>query len=155
MIRSGILSSAALAAAFLMGCISDPDSPDLKTHRTQWNKNEPALYSYTVKHTCFCEGKGAPVHVVASRESVLVAKMEGYDSLGILTDAPSPQSYSIDSLFDEVDGRLQYRHDSRRVSFDSAYGFPASVYIDFEKQKADEEYGLEISDFRPISRDPL
>lgn len=146
---------AALAAVSILSCIGDPDAPGFNAHRAQWDQNEPALYAYTVRHVCFCYGKGAPVHVVASRESVLTAKMEGYDSLGILAGAPSPQSYSIDSLFNEVDEKLRYRHDSRRVSFDSAYGFPASVYIDFEKQAADEEYGLEISDFRPVSLDPL
>lgn len=156
MTRRGLLYLAAALASFsLQGCVGDPDAPDLDAQRARWNKNEPAFYSYTVRHICFCYGKGAPVHVVASRESVWVAKMEGYDSMGILTDAPSPQSYSIDSLFDEVDGKLRHRHDSRRVSFDPTYGFPADVYIDFEKQAADEEYGLEISEFRPMSRDPL
>lgn len=149
MIRIEILLPAALAALSLTGCIGDPEAPDLDAPRALWGRMEPVSYGYTVRHTCFCVG--GPVYVVADRDSVLTAKMEGPAPGDTLTDVPSPQDYSMEALFDEVEERLQRRHDSHRVSFDPAYGFPADIYIDFEKGVADEEYGLVITDFRPLN----
>lgn len=145
---------AALFTFFLTGCLGEPDSPDIKGPRARWRDQEPALYAYTVEHTCFC--KVGPVHVMASRESVLVAQKtsRGLDSpvpAGAPENVAAKQDYSIEALFDEVESQLRRKHDGHGITYDKIYGFPAEVRIDFEKRAADEEYGLVISDFRAVN----
>lgn len=148
----GLMGAAAFAVCALAGCIGDPGPAggpvDMSGARALWRSREPALYAYTATYTCFC--LIGPVHVLAGRDSVLTAQ-EASIPPGTLTDAAHKQHYAIDSLLAEVGALLDRDHDSHRVSFDKTYGFPDTVYIDFDRQMADEEYGLRITDFHPVA----
>jgi hypothetical protein len=144
----GILPAAAkttlvvLAAMIFSGCLTGPETVDLAAHKAKWKKTEPAAYQYHVKR--FCECWPEDVEVWATRDSVIRIREIGAES-----QSPNlhRQDFSIDSLFAEVERALAQEYVTRKVSFNEAYGFPESVYIDFDKQIADEEYSLVISDF--------
>lgn len=132
----------------LQSCISDAPSSPLGNAEADWRRSEPDTYAYTVTHVCFCPG--GPVEVMANRDSVLsVQALPG--GRGILDPSRDKRGYAIDSLIREVRANLDRKHDSHTLHFDKTYGFPDSVFIDFDNHATDEEYGLIISDFRPIT----
>jgi hypothetical protein len=137
------LLGTAFIALVLASCVADPDGPPA------WKA--PPAYTYTYQRNCFCppEWRG-PFSVSADSASVVSVfrKLEGGDSVRITERL---QSYSIDSIRAELNGKLAREHDTAIVRYDSLYGFPASAYIDFSHQMADEEYGFTITDFRDLA----
>lgn len=146
---------AASAALSLAGCIQNSGGESsIRGHRALWRKQEPELYSYTVRRSCHC--LGGPVQVIASRDSVLSVH-ESEDGVmpypaGMLTD--KKQDFSIEAAFDEVDAMVNRPHASHSISFDGNYGYPDSFDYDESLNGADDEFGLTIADFTVLNPEP-
>jgi hypothetical protein len=134
----------AFAAMVFSGCVTDPETVDLSAFKAKWKRMEPAAYQYHVKRPCECWPED--VEVRATRDSVL--------SIHVLDAVQFPilerQDFSIDNLFAEVEQVMARKYATRSLSFDEDFGFPDTVHIDFDKQVADEEYSLVISDFHTL-----
>jgi hypothetical protein len=140
----------ALVAGLLIAAC-DPEAPPSQDRqekaiaeaKARWKAKEPERYSYTFRPVCFCPLDS--LRVTATRDSVIQVVSLRAGSQG---SVPSPQSYSIESLFQGLEGALQSHPDVLRMSFDPEYGFPDSVVIDPDKQAEDDEYSQYISGFR-------
>jgi hypothetical protein len=132
----------------LLSCVSDPEPKP----GTGWQEKKPAAFSYTYQRNCFCppDWRG-PFSVYADSVSVdsVFRRFAGGDGDSVAI-TENLQSYSIDSIRAELNAMLELDHDTAIVRYDSVYGFPASAYIDFNFQAADEEYGFTITDFRNL-----
>ena len=145
-------SWAILLPVLLASCISDPkESLDTKTWATK--KAGLASFSYKLSRPCFClpEDVG-PFLVRATPDSVLEVRRIEYPSDTFLV-TEEIQSYSIDSAIAQVAHELAKKHASATLRYDSTYGFPEHVYIDFNTHMADEEYALDIADFEATLKD--
>jgi hypothetical protein len=128
----------------LSACMTDNAPADLASARETWRAHAPARFSYTFRTVCFCSPES--VRVVATRDSVLEAR--NYDGNAV-ADAYSPQSYSIDSVFADLEALAGAKHYKLRITFDPEYGFPDTVDYDRSKEGADDEFYQVISDFHP------
>lgn len=139
---------AACSDAFGPGGTLGVEQRDLSRARRTWSNNDIRDYEYVVSRNCFCVLGGVAVRVTVRNDVVIAREIDG-------TSTPIPQSMaalypSIDGLFiviqDAIDSRA-YQLDTR---YDSTYGFPTDVWIDYDRRIADEEEGYRLLRFRSL-----
>ena len=143
---------ALIGAAFLLptlvACDSVTGTDDLSLQQSRLDQNwdrfqsaAPVSYSYVVRVNCECPTDVTrPVTVWVDRGSIeyLLYEDDG---------RPVPFSYSnsfpsVEQLFDAIQDGIDRRADVIDVEYDPTYGYPTSVYIDYDRRVADEELSL-------------
>ena len=142
------LLGAALLAPALAACDSITGTDDLGREQSRLDRNwdrfqseAPLSYTYTVRVACECPTDVTrPVTVWVDRGSIeyLLYEDDG---------RPVPFSYSnsfpsIEQLFDAIQDGIDRQADRIDVEYDPTYGYPTSVYIDYDSRTADEELSL-------------
>ena len=142
------LLGAALLAPALVACDSITGTDDLSRAQSRLDRNwdrfqsaAPLSYTYTVRVSCECPTDVTrPVTVWVDRGSVeyLLYEDDG---------RPVPFSYSnsfpsVEQLFDAIQDGIDRQADLIDVEYDPTYGYPTSVYIDYDRRVADEELSL-------------
>jgi len=140
---------AALAVALFLSPLAACDSitgvDDLSRAQSELDRNwdrfqasAPLSYSYTVRVTCDCTSDVTrPVTVWVDRGSIEFLLYED-------TGRPVPLSYassfpSVEQLFDAIQNGIDQRADVVDVDYDPTYGYPTSVYIDYDRRTSGEE----------------
>lgn len=150
---AGTLTAVLLAATgglILFSSCSDPVGPawqDLRTNLERWDSRQVADYSFEYRLNCFCGGPGA-------RAVMIVVRNGEVDAVSVIDDG-SPgfdvgEYPTVDELFDRLGEALEREPHSVRASYDPHLGHPTSVFVDFEPDVADEEWGFEISGLTPL-----
>ena len=138
----------AMLLPMLAACESITGTDDLDRAQREldrnWNRFEdtaPLSYSYTVRVSCECPSDVTrPVVVWVDRGFV---EYLFYEDDG----RPVPFSYadsfpSVEQLFDAIQDGIDRGADYIDVRYDFTYGYPTSVYIDYDRRVADEELSL-------------
>ncbi|MFM7839411.1 MAG: DUF6174 domain-containing protein [Chitinophagaceae bacterium] len=129
----------------LLGCTKEKGGGQWLYQREKWMSMGFSSYSYTFKRYCFCTPEGVgPFQIVVLQGKIVTVNGQPYDSGG------TNQLFTIDQLFESVDQYLDSRPYYSRVIYNNQYGFPEDVYIDFNKDVADEESGFQVSGFYPL-----
>lgn len=142
------LVGAALLAPALAACDNVTGVDDLSREQNRLDRNwdlfqraAPLSYGYTVRVSCECPTDVTrPVVVWVDRGSVeyLLYQDDG---------SPVPLSYasafpSVEQLFDIIQDAIDRRADDIEVDYDFTYGYPTSVWIDYDRRVADEELSM-------------
>ena len=145
------LSLPALAGCFdVLGLGSDKRERALAEARARWRAQGPARYEFEFSRICFCLLGGQPMTVTV-RDGAVVAVVpveplpEGYP-------APRVQDhYTVEQLFARIADAIE--RDAHRLSatYHPSLGYPTSVFIDYEENVADEEFGWSATNLRPTS----
>ncbi|MBL6654792.1 MAG: hypothetical protein ISP61_01955 [Flavobacteriaceae bacterium] len=61
--------------------------------------------------------------------------------------------YSINSLFNFIESKLNENPEFYEINYNKEYGYPESIYFDMSEMIADEEIGYYISDFKILNND--
>jgi len=140
---------AALCLSTLAACDSVTGTDDLSRAQSaldrnwdRFERNAPLSYSYTVRVACDCPSDiTRPVDVWVDRGSIeyLLYTDDG---------RPVPFSYSnsfpsVEQLFDAIQDGIDRQADFIDVEYDPTYGYPTSVFIDYDRRMADDELSLE------------
>jgi hypothetical protein len=148
------LAGAALLLPALVACDSITGTDDLGRAQSELDRNwdrfqstAPLSYSYTVRVACECPTVVTrPVTVWVDRGTIeyLLYEDDG---------RPVPLSYansfpSVEQLFDAIQDGIDRQADYIDVQYDFTYGYPTSVYIDYDRRTADEELSLTTSGLR-------
>lgn len=102
---------------------------------------EPTNYTYELTVSCFCPGAGAPI-------AVTVADGEVTDAMFVDAASgngePPDQRYwlTINDVIDEANDTKAERVD---VEWPAGQDYPTSVYVDGNKQIADDETGYKVA----------
>jgi hypothetical protein len=127
----------------LFSCTKSGDNEDLSANLSKWNKQNISNYEFTLTVGCFCTEAVAGPHVIKVVDDT-IASVNGlpYDSstMGLLM--------TIDELFAYVRRGINKDPYQKSITYNSLYGYPESVYFDFDKNMADEEIGYYISGFK-------
>ena len=70
---------------------------------------------------------------------------------GTLVDPGSSlfqDAYSVENLFERLETALEENLNKIRVDYDATYGYPTSVYIDYDVNLADDEFQVMIDSFQ-------
>lgn len=156
--RRTILQSLALVAlavgASACTVITGPDGRwgdeqrDLSWARRTWSSQFISDYEYVVRRNCYCTMGGVLVRVTVQGDRVVSREIDG-TGVGI----PASMAYlypTIDGLFSLVQEAIDSRADDINASYDSRYGFPTDIWIDYDRRAADEEEGYTLIRFRSL-----
>ncbi|MDX1498860.1 MAG: DUF6174 domain-containing protein [Woeseiaceae bacterium] len=115
-----------------------------------WAARRPRAFRYVVERSCFCAPDYRQPYVVREEgdvHSVAFASPLAPESREYRGTPPEPEL--IGNLFDLV-RRALAEADAVDVSYDPAFGFPASITIDWSYDLADEEQYFSVRDFEVI-----
>lgn len=113
--------------------------------RLAWAASGVTSYEVTVTPTCFCINR--PV-VVVVRNGVVESRR--FVSDGQPVPATLAEAYpTVDGIFDLIAKAEREHAASVTAKYDARYGYPLSVYIDWQAGVADEESGYALSGFQP------
>lgn len=114
--------------------------------QARWRGRAPARYEFTVDVGCFCAFGRRPM-------SFRVA--EGRATATVELTAEEARFYegfdTIDELLAIVRDAIAIRPFRMSATFDSEFGFPASVSINPSSRVFDEELRFTVTNFRPLS----
>ncbi len=137
---------------FVAGCgIVDPlqrESNDLSYYWERWISAGYTSYDYIIIHDCFCVTGGIPVEVSVRGDRVVAVR---YADTGtpLVTDL-ALQYRDVDGLFQLIDDALTRNAYSIDAAYNATYGFPRDVFIDYQRNAVDEEFGFRVVAFYPI-----
>jgi len=108
-------------------------------------------YSVVVQYLCFLRARNIcpytrPVHLSVHAGNV-VSRVDPE------TEQPVPEAGNrirhVQGLFDLVREAIDRRADRIVVSYDTTYGYPKLIDIDYLENGVDDELQIKVSDFRP------
>lgn len=145
-----LVPGAVVALALAASC-SEPTAVtrDLTGALQRWSASAPAAYEVTVGRGCFCGPSVTRAVVVRVRAGQVESRR--YQDTGADVPADAASAYpTVDALFAfiaDAESRSAAVVDAR---YDGAYGFPVSVYLDYDERIADEEQSYSMTNFHPI-----
>lgn len=129
---------------------ADDPASDLAQARALWEASGGdggyQNYDFVYDLSCECDSEQDDPKLVLVRGGLV-------DSVTFLeTGAPYEQGnvWTINDLFDEIQKAIDEGRPQIDVDYNETYGFPTSIFIDYELNIADEEFIIAISDFVPL-----
>ncbi|CAJ1967666.1 unnamed protein product [Cylindrotheca closterium] len=110
---------------------------ELATAKALWSERNLSAYNYTFQRFCECPPEFQRAKLVQVVDGDVVAIDGTFGNS--LDEAPT-----LDGLFTIIEAAIQDvirgNVSSIRTTYDAEYGYPASVFIDYDEMMADEEY---------------
>src|SRR5712691_9889541 len=101
---------------------------EASSQRRAWNTQALKSYTYHVRKLCFCPDVRAVTVVVAN--GIVVSGL--YDDTGAAVPASElSKLYTVDALYDVIQGALDRKAATLTVTYDSALHYPTSIQIDY------------------------
>jgi hypothetical protein len=144
---------ALLLLVLVLAACSVSEKTELSRNQEKWQDANITHYRFELNIGCFCAFRSQmPVTVeVQDGEVVSITDVNGE---AISTTDPMNeliQKYAtIDRIFSELGSDPVQEADHLTVSYDSTYGFPVEVAIDYIELAADDELYLSVSAFEPL-----
>ncbi|MCC5617356.1 DUF6174 domain-containing protein [Nostoc sp. CHAB 5836] len=119
----------------------------LNFNRGLWDKANISNYRYTFSNSCFCIGE--------ARGPVVIEVRNGQTTSITLDGKPANPQYfekykTIPKLFNVIQDAINRKAYSLNVQYNSKFGYPTQINIDYNSQIADEEIYLTIENFQKI-----
>ena len=123
---------------------------ELEQRQAQWQAAEPASYAYTVDRECYCDALYREPFTVTVEPGLISFRYSRKFEKPNLDQALSPpEPVTIDDLFQLLYNAAEHA-DSLSVSYDSNFGYPETIRIDWREAQADEEQYFTVRDFRAM-----
>ena len=123
---------------------------ELAAARGLWLEADLSRYSFTLQQFCFCPPEvNAPVLIEVRNGRVdIVSRPDSESHL----DPPSIVDYfTVEGLFDLVQGAIDRDADVIEVEYHPEFGHPVSAFFDYVQVTSDEELKFEVSDMAPLN----
>jgi hypothetical protein len=117
----------------------------LAAHQAQWSALDLADYSFSVIRHCFCPEQ-APIDVTVVDGRVTALERAGAP---VLPDDVRSTPTTVPGLFQVVADQADAFE--LTVTWDPVFGFPTRIDVDAIENMVDEEFSIEVTDFRPAS----
>jgi len=120
----------------------------LAEQRALWVQKNVSSYRYELRQICFCHDSGVPYEIRVQDGAIVEVKNK---TTGEVIDSSHFGAYlTIEGLFNKIQDAVDRDAYKLEVSYDPAYGFPASASIDYIEHAVDEEYGFRASALAPL-----
>jgi hypothetical protein len=116
-----------------------PDKTSIANPQERWKAY--AIHDYTITQSlnCFCFNGGVDVKVEVRNDSVIRVRNAMTDS--VFSKETFQRYKSVNDLFTFM-GTIDTTKVAQYIfEYDSTYGFPKNIYVDYNAQIADEEMG--------------
>ena len=130
----------------LLSCESESiNFPEMLT-LSQWHELSIANYEYEQRIVCFCAPPAGQFHKITV-ESGAIVEIRDLENGNFVVDEHN-SFRTISQLLEFVESIDPDSVAMINVEYDSSFGFPSSIYVDFNHGIADEEIGYETRNFK-------
>lgn len=150
------------AVALVAGCgadgAADPEAGADPQHTTPtshptaapWPWYQADDYTFTLRVTCYCPDAGAPITVTVT-DGKIAGAVFARKGWGHPVGAPAPKWMQV-TINDVIDAANNKKADTVTVRWPDGQGYPNSVWVDLDKNMADEERGYTIRNVEPADQ---
>lgn len=124
----------------------------IRQNRQMWQSRNVSSYRYTLRVSAFIPSEARGPVRIEVRDGVPVS-IQDLSGAAIANPELFASCNTINKLFNRLEVAADEKAARQEQTFDSANGYPVSVYIDYDLRLADEEYGFSVSDFVPLVTD--
>ncbi|CAK8723146.1 Lipoprotein [Candidatus Electrothrix laxa] len=114
----------------------NPDQDALNSHRTLWKNANLSNYTYTYKRMCFCPPE-EDITVTVQYGNVNAASY--YPSNNPVLPERLDDLSTVEELFQLIQKAITSEVAQLDVTYNADLGYPEHIFIDVDKQMADEE----------------
>ena len=134
----GALSLSLVSCGDLVG-----PTVDFIANKAKWDREGPAAYTYVFQRLCFCGGEAIQQVRITVSGGQVTAVVRVADGQAVPPEQVNQFfRVTIDSLFGLVGDAIEGDAHDLDVTYDSRWGYPTAVYIDYDANTADEEQGF-------------
>lgn len=119
------------------------------TARSLWGRKRPASYRYQLRLLVFAPPSVTDPVIVEVRNHVPVSVTPVTPGESI-DEATFARYDTIEELLSVVEEAVTRPAEQLNATFDTGYGYPKEVNIDYSRQMADEEFAFRVTDFQPL-----
>jgi hypothetical protein len=139
-----------LFAVFLAAC-SGLGQSEFERNRQKWQDAGISHYRYDLFIGCFCVfSQDMPLAIEVQDGEIVSMEYQSGKEIDESNREYFRSFATIDRLFSELDADLGGEADKVTVTYDSEYGFPTDMSIDFITEAADDELYLTVSGFEAL-----
>lgn len=143
-----------LLLVLILSACSITGGSELSRNQTKWERANVTHYRFQLGVSCFCPVGGLMPMTVEVKDgeilSITDVNGETFPSTDPMSDFVLKYA-TIDRIFTELGSEDVQNADKLTVSYDSTYGFPTEVTIDFIELATDDELYLSVSGFEPLT----
>jgi hypothetical protein len=137
----------------ILTACSTGEVTEFSRNQTKWQDANISHYRFELNVGCFCAFRSQMPATVEVQGGEIVS-ITGADGNPILISDPLNEYVlrfaTIDRLFSELESDSFKEADMLTVTYDSTYGFPSEIIIDFIELAIDDELYLSASAFEPL-----
>jgi Family of unknown function (DUF6174) len=125
---------------------------ELQRHRALWEDAGPQSYMYGYNKYCDCHPTDPPetVVTVANGAVTRVYHLLAGSSREVPAREGSLELYwTIEDLFELIDSAMSAGAAATRVRYDDTFGYPVSIYVDYDSDLVGDELDLRITRLVP------
>lgn len=126
---------------------------ELLRNQSKWQDAGVSHYRFDLTVVCFCPFVERMPLSVEVRDGEIVSMTDAGGEAVSTTDPMVEyvlKYATIDRLFSELESDPVREADGLTVTYDSAYGFPSEIDIDFIELAIDDELHISVSAFEPL-----
>ena len=142
-----------LLLALILAACTTVGGTELDRNQSKWQDANITHYRFDLSVGCFCLFRSQMPMTVEVQNGEIVSMIDINGEAFPMDDPMSEfvlKYATIDRLFSELGSDPVQEADSLTMSFDSTYGFPVEVAIDYIELAADDELYLSVSAFEPL-----
>jgi hypothetical protein len=134
-----------LLSLLLSGCsLIDGDDADLDDARDRWEAAGVDDYTMSQTRPCFCPQEfTGPFEVRVSNGAITSVRFEG-------AAVPADRALTVEQVFDVIEEAYRERAEEVQVTYHPTLGYPTDLFIDYVEEVADDERGVQITDFEAL-----
>jgi hypothetical protein len=137
-------------ALALVAC-SAANPSEIERNHQKWQNSSVSHYRFSLFVGCFCVfSQDMPLNIEVKDGKVVSMEFQSGKAIDEGSRDLFRRYETIDQIFAELEKDLNGEADEVSVAYDSNYGFPAQVNIDFIKDAVDDEVALNISAFEQL-----
>ncbi len=137
-----------LLAAACVNIFDNSADNDLRSQRRRWVQLGISDYSIEFTRSCFCGGPVRPLRIVVQDDAIL--SVIDLSTNAAPTNMPPNWVGTIDDVFAELQREYDRGAAKIELDFDPDFHFPARAQVDRIKNAIDDEFSLQLSNFRPL-----
>jgi len=141
-ILKGLICCIALLSLTLLSCgkSGSPVNSTTSDHKALWASHATPTYIVEQARSCFCPGPYGFIRLTVVGNKI-VEGVESESNYPLTTDELKRYK-TIDELFEFIDKIEKHQPEIFQVEYDSIFGYPRNIYVDWYFEMADEEIGF-------------
>jgi hypothetical protein len=129
----------------LFSCTKSAEDKELSSNQSKWNRKNIVSYEFSLTINCFCPDERVGPHLIKVVDGQIVSVNNlPYDP------GTTGELMTIADLFTFVATSIESHPYRKTIEYNSAFGYPQTVWFDYNNAIADEELGYVVTGFKVL-----